>query len=584
MEIMFRPIICLLLFLFNAHCWAITHQQELIVHFSYDDHNLDQAAERALTKFLSNIDLDSDHLFVVSGHTDDDGSTDYNDGLARQRAEAVRAYLTGNGIPKDAITVHSFGEHDPLVKNISKEDHRLNRRVTLVFEQYVHEDIDDLEKKFGKFNSTVFQIDPGKQHFLRGKYDCIVKVPSNAFTTAHGDQVTGRVEVQMTEALAMDQFVASGLSTITDDGRMLISGGMLQIKAFNKEGQALELREGQELTISIPAAQRQPGMELFVSNTGDTWESTGQKAQETPKLDLPKRPVRLYEEFIYPKFKPDLASKPRGPIRPVRPKKPTQPRKESYNSSTKWYQLFSKNKKKARETLRYHAAVARYEEKYDLYEQKVEQYKADLRSTPNKKEAYKAELDTWYQQNEADSLAYIQNVLIPLRNERMEQDLVRKGTYEQEMQAWQAACDSIMDKYGARLDSLGLADVNNMNRYIFQANRMGWINCDRFYDVPQAQKFDLVVKDRDEHEEKVYVVFTKIKSMMRLYPEGNKGYKVNNIPKNEPAVVFAYQVVDGKSLLCYQPMRPGGKNELEFKPAKFSEIRALLRELNAGVS
>ena len=49
-------------------------------------------------------------------------------------------------------------------------------------------------------------------------------------------------------------------------------------------------------------------------------------------------------------------------------------------------------------------------------------------------------------------------------------------------------------------------------------------------------------------------------------------------------MIFAYQVKDGKSRLSYQPMKGWGRNSLDFKPAKFSEIRKVLRDLNEGTN
>jgi len=44
---------------------------------------------------------------VIAGHTDSRGSSGYNAELSRQRAEAVRSYLVGKGVPENMIATSS---------------------------------------------------------------------------------------------------------------------------------------------------------------------------------------------------------------------------------------------------------------------------------------------------------------------------------------------------------------------------------------------------------------------------------------------------------------------------------------------
>ena len=56
----------------------------------------------------------------------------YNQGLSVRRAEAVRAELVRNGVPRDAITVQGFGENRPLVPTAQGVREPQNRRVEIV--------------------------------------------------------------------------------------------------------------------------------------------------------------------------------------------------------------------------------------------------------------------------------------------------------------------------------------------------------------------------------------------------------------------------------------------------------------------
>lgn len=66
---------------------------------------------------------------VIVGHSDDAGTSEYNDRLAEARARAVSAYLGSRGVSMGQITVRSFGSKRPLVSNSTPEGRQLNRRV-----------------------------------------------------------------------------------------------------------------------------------------------------------------------------------------------------------------------------------------------------------------------------------------------------------------------------------------------------------------------------------------------------------------------------------------------------------------------
>ncbi|GAB5539962.1 MAG: hypothetical protein Salg2KO_20650 [Salibacteraceae bacterium] len=65
----------------------------------------------------------------ISGHTDDQGSPRYNRTLSQDRADAVAAYLIGQGIPQTQIVTIGRGESMPITSNVTEEGRNKNRRV-----------------------------------------------------------------------------------------------------------------------------------------------------------------------------------------------------------------------------------------------------------------------------------------------------------------------------------------------------------------------------------------------------------------------------------------------------------------------
>ena len=80
---------------------------------------------------LANFLLDNpDFSLRISGHTDSDGSPEFNMKLSQERADAIMEYLTYfGGVPEHKITARGFGSTQPIVKEETEEDKAMNRRV-----------------------------------------------------------------------------------------------------------------------------------------------------------------------------------------------------------------------------------------------------------------------------------------------------------------------------------------------------------------------------------------------------------------------------------------------------------------------
>ncbi len=71
-------------------------------------------------------------LLEVQGHTDDQGSDEYNIGLSQKRAEAVRDYLIAQGVERQRLVPKGYGETLPLQPGTSEEAREANRRVAFM--------------------------------------------------------------------------------------------------------------------------------------------------------------------------------------------------------------------------------------------------------------------------------------------------------------------------------------------------------------------------------------------------------------------------------------------------------------------
>ncbi len=64
----------------------------------------------------------------ISGHTDDQGSDEYNDKLSEDRAHAVYSYLLSKGVPADRLSYKGYGKRQPIADNQTESGRAANRR------------------------------------------------------------------------------------------------------------------------------------------------------------------------------------------------------------------------------------------------------------------------------------------------------------------------------------------------------------------------------------------------------------------------------------------------------------------------
>lgn len=71
-------------------------------------------------------------VIVIQGHTDNQGTEDYNLKLSKRRAVSVADYLVYKGVDSKRLLPMAFGESFPVNDNATAYERRLNRRVELL--------------------------------------------------------------------------------------------------------------------------------------------------------------------------------------------------------------------------------------------------------------------------------------------------------------------------------------------------------------------------------------------------------------------------------------------------------------------
>jgi len=100
-----------------------------ILYFKTESTELAAASQQELPEILATIRRRKAPDVSVVGHTDLTGTAEFNNRLARRRAEAVRNLIVGQGVDPSMIDVSSHGKNNPLIKTADGVPEPRNRRV-----------------------------------------------------------------------------------------------------------------------------------------------------------------------------------------------------------------------------------------------------------------------------------------------------------------------------------------------------------------------------------------------------------------------------------------------------------------------
>lgn len=97
--------------------------------FEFRTATIIEASARQLETLLEMMQSHPDTHILIVGHTDNVGTDAFNDRLSRQRAEAVKRYLTEHGIAPERIRTEGHGSREPVDTNDTDDGRQRNRRV-----------------------------------------------------------------------------------------------------------------------------------------------------------------------------------------------------------------------------------------------------------------------------------------------------------------------------------------------------------------------------------------------------------------------------------------------------------------------
>ncbi len=114
-------------------------QKQLIAkrtyRFGFDRYEVLSQDYDNLNAHAQYLNGNGNHIARIEGHTDEQGSREYNVGLGERRGNAVSNYLISQGVSPSQLQVVSYGEEKPESFGSDETAYSQNRRSIIVYEQ-----------------------------------------------------------------------------------------------------------------------------------------------------------------------------------------------------------------------------------------------------------------------------------------------------------------------------------------------------------------------------------------------------------------------------------------------------------------
>jgi len=531
----------LIFFNYGLHCQKIVRH---IVYFQVDSYTISADEKLRLLNFIKEESL-KDYIgrVYIKGHTDSDASDSYNQRLSEKRVAAVIKQFENTNLIT-YIETDALGESSPLNKNLTSEEKKLNRRVEITVEQWIPDIVEtngtikDLYKMLEQEKQRNC-IDPNRDTVIRLEQGTIIYIPAGAFKSDNNECI----EIRAKEFYKTSDIIMENLST-TSNGRLLETAGMIYLEAATKE-RILDLQPGKEVTILMPTDELRDDMQLFYGNRDhdDVMNWLSDNAPALEKINLP--PGVGCENYPFDNIADDCV---RCKLFFCRFKR----------IGSRIAGTFSSDKRTANREFRQCQRRLRKNRRQNVVEA-IEQPNLNCQ-----------ELDSLFEKYGVTS----KRELI----EKMNEGIMKQYGVKTLEQLADTLRKIKMNEVEQRLSS-GYVSQQDLRFYMFNSNRLGWINCDAFGRI-EGPKVNMITNVPFTPQYDCKAVFKDVKGIMPGY--GNTGmFSYNDIPKNKSIWHVALKFENDQAYLSLIEDKTKENFVIPvFAPMKVSEIKEQLKVLD----
>ncbi len=103
------------------------------IYFEHDSSTINAQGQSTLNVHAEFLSLNPDQILIIEGHTDENGTREYNLSLGERRSRAVLDFLSASGVSEQQMELRSYGEENPVALDQDESAWQLNRRVELIY-------------------------------------------------------------------------------------------------------------------------------------------------------------------------------------------------------------------------------------------------------------------------------------------------------------------------------------------------------------------------------------------------------------------------------------------------------------------
>jgi len=413
-----------------------------------------------------------------------------------------------------------------------------------------------------------FSVNNSKLSSINGKQGTIIVFPPNAFTTKSGKPITKPVDITLVECYSLAEMFGHNLST-TSNGDIIETAGMINIQA-SSGGEQVVLKKGAKYEVRFPQNQSdKENFQLFYGRktaAGELdWELETKSNLETTTQKIPNQQEGLVVSNL-------------------------QRSGCSYQISGYTTMINSKDVKWKLK-----------EDKRDIFTYFMQEFSvSDELRAEFCKDSYDYRINIKI--NKQGKITTINPVSRKVRNEMdlpidsfllnlpaLSLNAIAYAETDMYANYFLGISNGVVfntEKYKKEFleekvvgDKMQNVDTEEMEKYVFAASELGWINCDQFYKN-SSPKIDFVLETENAENTSAFLKFKSINALMMGYLQNGK-LVFKNIPTGQAVSIISIQSYEKIPSMAVSQATTSNKPLLvtNYRPFTVSQLNEQLKSL-----
>jgi TonB family protein len=480
---------------------------------------------------------------------------------------------------EDTIAVQSSAEIiKDSIREIVRVDHSIKTILTMeASEPVTAEKVNSVFDIYSHFDKQpqLFIIDTNRDTTIICAEGTLIRIKAKTFAYEKTEkEIEGTIQLQVKEYYNLSDMLLSGLTT-TSGAEMLETGGMLYIDAM-AEQEKCRIKEGREIEIGFPYANKKDDMALFngqKENDIIDWK----QAATVINISIMTATIVGMEEETPPTIVEQMPEFPGG-----------EATLQKYMDQYVRYP-FSVIKDKIQGKVFVSFVVEKDGTLTNI------QVRRSLNSMLDKVAVNMVNnMPNWIpakQNGQKVSCSYTLPVsFIPKEGELTNEEILQSKTIEKQIK--NEKVEYLDTKYltneefkeefenKVQKDNFQQTNAADVNRYVFSATQLGWINCDRFIS-DNRQRVNYSIRVDQPGNAIATVISHRYKSIMSGIVEANR-IRFVKVPPGEKITIVVFKTENNQIYLAIKETVITDKEEtgLDFQPVTMELLKMEMEKLN----